>query len=525
MTTYFLYARKSQERDDRQVASIEDQITEMSILAKKKDFVIKEIFEESMSAKRPGRPVFNQMMKRIKSGEVHGILCWKLNRLARNPLDGGVVADLLIEGVLSEIQTSQKGYYPQDNIISLMVEFGMATQYSKDLSVDVKRGLRRKALERKWFPLAVLPVGYKHNPMRIEDPSKDEIINDSERFTKLQELWNLLKTGAYSITEIYQKAQHIALVNTKGKPYSYSSFHRIFQNPFYAGYFFWKDEEGNKVKVQGKHEPMVSVADFERIQLLFKKNARNTRVKTYTFSYKEMFRCGSCSGSITADRKYRAICTECKRKFSIKHTDKCPSCKTRLDEMDNPSILDITYYQCTRAKRKQCHEKNIQESVLEQELLRELKAIEIHQDFYQYAKRKLNTDEIDSEHGKHILVSMKRKEQQLSKKKQGLVSMRALEEISKEDYLESMKLISEELDVISREIILKENQFEYEKQDANKYLDFAVNCVERFKTASKDVKKEMIQCFCSNPQIMGKHIVFQRKKPLSAVISSQKIQA
>ena len=62
---YFLYARKSSEGEDRQVASIPSQIDELQKLAKDNNIEIIEILTEEMSAKAPGRPIFNQMLNDI----------------------------------------------------------------------------------------------------------------------------------------------------------------------------------------------------------------------------------------------------------------------------------------------------------------------------------------------------------------------------------------------------------------------------------------------------------------------------
>ena len=86
---YFLYARKSTEDDDKQVMSIEAQQFELREFARKENLEILAEFQESKSAKSPGREVFGEMMLKIeKLGNV-GILAWHPDRLARNSVDGG----------------------------------------------------------------------------------------------------------------------------------------------------------------------------------------------------------------------------------------------------------------------------------------------------------------------------------------------------------------------------------------------------------------------------------------------------
>ena len=88
---YFLYARKSSENEDKQVASVPSQIEELRKLAQQMNLNIVEVFTEEKSAKAPGRQVFSQMIEDIHKGRAEGIICWKLDRLARNPIDGGMI--------------------------------------------------------------------------------------------------------------------------------------------------------------------------------------------------------------------------------------------------------------------------------------------------------------------------------------------------------------------------------------------------------------------------------------------------
>ena len=69
MPSYFLYARKSTDVEDKQVLSIEAQLVELRELARDEHIEIVEELIEKKSAKMPGRPVFNEMLRRIAKGE------------------------------------------------------------------------------------------------------------------------------------------------------------------------------------------------------------------------------------------------------------------------------------------------------------------------------------------------------------------------------------------------------------------------------------------------------------------------
>jgi hypothetical protein len=98
------------------VLSLESQEKELLKIAKDNDLEIVGTFKESKSAKAEGRPVFNQMLKMITSGKADAIICWKLDRLARNFIDGGKIIDLLQKGIIQEIRTYESVHLPKDNV-------------------------------------------------------------------------------------------------------------------------------------------------------------------------------------------------------------------------------------------------------------------------------------------------------------------------------------------------------------------------------------------------------------------------
>ena len=145
MNRYFVYCRKSSEEEDRQVMSIQSQIQELKIHAQRDHLEIVATLEEAQSAKTPGRPVFNQMLKRIARGEASGILAWHPDRLARNAVDGGQVLHLLDTGKLLDLRFPTYTFEntPQGKFM-LGIMFSQSKYYVDALSENIRRGNRTR---------------------------------------------------------------------------------------------------------------------------------------------------------------------------------------------------------------------------------------------------------------------------------------------------------------------------------------------------------------------------------------------
>jgi len=201
MLPFLIYCRKSTEAEDRQVLSIESQTRELEQLARKLNLPI-EVLNESQSAKEPGRPVFNRMMQRLYRGEVAGIICWKLDRLARNPVDGGSIIWAIKQHGIKVITPTQNFSREDDNTILMYIEFGMAQKYVDDLSKNTKRGLKTK-VENGWYP-GVAPVGYLNHTDR--QTGENTVVKDPDRFQLLRRMWDLMLTGTYTPPRILEVA-------------------------------------------------------------------------------------------------------------------------------------------------------------------------------------------------------------------------------------------------------------------------------------------------------------------------------
>src|SRR5690606_22621887 len=156
--------------------------------------VISEELTESCSAREPGRPVFSRLLTDVAAGRVYGVVCWKLDRLARNPIDGGALTHYLGKGLLQEIMTSDGRHDGSgDSKFMLSVLFGAATKYTDDLSANVKRG-NRDLCEKGRLPTSA-PLGY----VKVhDDPGREgagRVVRDPERFLLVQRVWRDIARG------------------------------------------------------------------------------------------------------------------------------------------------------------------------------------------------------------------------------------------------------------------------------------------------------------------------------------------
>jgi DNA invertase Pin-like site-specific DNA recombinase len=354
-TRYCLYARKSSESDERQAMSIDSQINEMRTLAERENLFIKEIRQESHSAKSSGlRPVFNKLLTDIRAGEFDAILTWAPDRLSRNAGDLGTLVDLMDQGKLHTIRTFSQSFSnnPNEKFL-LMILCSQAKLENDNRGINVRRGMRAKC-EAGWRP-NIAPLGYK-NVMNYNRISYVEI--DNERAPIIKQMFNRVGEQKHSGRTIKQWLDRVGFTTRSGKQIALSKVYGILKNTFYYGEF----EFGGKI-YKGSHEPLITKAIFNNVQrqLTVPEKEWNKKV----FPFRTLCTCGSCGERITAEEKYK--------------TNK------------SGGVRKYIYYHCGRHIDYDCDESYITEEDLIQQLIIHIDEIKLYEvELAQYLKQDID---------------------------------------------------------------------------------------------------------------------------------------
>ncbi len=272
----------------------------------------------------------------IKHGKADAILCWKLDRLARNPADEGLVKWMLQQGIIKQIKTNDRDYKPDDNVLLSSVEFGMANQYILDLSKNVMRGQRTKLEKGGWPNMA--PLGYKNE--------NSTLVLDKERAKYIKRAFELYATGSHSLKEVADILFKEGFRSRAGKKYHKSRIHKLLSRSFYYGVMYMRG-----IYYPGNHETIISKDLFDKVQDVI--NGKNrSRYKKHFYPLRGFMTCNVCGCLITAFKQKGFVyyyCTNGKGKCEQhKHYLKKEKAETLLASIFpkiklDPEFIELCY--------------------------------------------------------------------------------------------------------------------------------------------------------------------------------------
>ncbi|MBI3290447.1 recombinase family protein [Candidatus Microgenomates bacterium] len=520
------YTRKSSEDNkERQAASLPEQLYVLEGIKAKHNLTLVEILQESKSAHKPGREIFNNMLARIESGEANAILTWHPNRLCRNALDAGQLLYLMDENKLVEIRTPSRTYRntPEDKFM-LTLEFGISKKDSDDKSIVVERGLEKKARDG-WRP-GVAPQGYLND--RLTESGFRKILTDPERLPFIKKIFELFHGGT-SVVEIHRIAKDEWKFRSRqkkrsgGKPLSLSMIYKILTNPFYCGKFEYP--EGSGKWYEGQHEKAISEEIFDEIQVKLGRRSQY-KLQHQNFAYSALMRCGNCDSGIVAEQKWQCICKNCKLKFSLtkNNKEKCTGCGTLIKNMANPTILHYIYYRCGRKKNPNCRERAIRVDGLEEQIDSELSQIEISPLFVDWAVRQIIKDNQQERNFREdTITNIKQAHDDCRKKLDNLLQLKISPSnmdgslLSDEQYKFQKEDLETELKNLSKQLSGMDDRMIQANDQTEKAFTFAARARARFATGDNKIKRDIFMGFGLHLTLQDKTVRFDAPKYINTI--------
>lgn len=306
-----IYARVSTEHE-AQLSALDNQVQYYDdILEKHPNWILYDryIDEGITGTSIKKRKNFIRMMKDAHEGKFDLIITREVSRFARNTVD-------TLQQTRELKRIGVEVYFTEDNIwtfndddgeLKLTIMATLAQNESKKTSQRVKAG-QKISFENGVFYGTGNILGY-------DKVGKDMIINP-EQGDIVKFIFDSYLHGNGTTTIKYDLERKGFLTATGKKTWSAGTITRILQNPFYCGTIIYRkcyvadyleqkarknNGEVEQVIIEGRHEPLISKEDFEKVQSIISKHSKYITNKrkcghgkaTSVWSKKLVCKCGS----------------------------------------------------------------------------------------------------------------------------------------------------------------------------------------------------------------------------------------
>ena len=480
---YIRYSRKSSESKEKQALSIQDQNSECDEYASRLNIAFSYKLQESRSSFKPhNRPEFDKMIELIKSGQANAIISWKPDRLCRNPEEGGKLLQMLQDGVLKEIRTATGDLYTQESDhLVLQIHFGMANQYSRNLSQNVRRGLVHKC-ERGEYPRPA-PIGYESYGERGQRKMKPHPV----QAPLISKAFQLASTGGKSLSQISNELNSLGLRTKMDKKIGKSHLHNILKCSTYFGYFLHNGE-----LFEGEYEPIISKQLYDDVQEALGRRSK-PKVKVWEHTYNGLITCADCGCQITT------------------------TVKTKVYKRTNRTAT-YTYHQCTH-RRGNCSQKAITGKRLEKILSDNFEQISLKEEDW-----KLGIDLFKARHAEESKKLDKRFRylqnnfNSIQSEISGIIKMRANQELTQEEFLGQKAGLLKQRKDIEEKLGDNTNSADIWLELCTRYLNNAFSAREIIEHGTRDEKRDLILELGQNLILEDKKLQFSFKQPYDVLL-------
>lgn len=498
---YFAYCRKSSDREDKQVLSIEAQKRKVLEYAEKNNLKIVRTFVETKSAYKKGRPLFDEMMTRLEAGEAEGIVTYHMTRLARNSSDGGNIIYMVKDGVIKEIRTPENTFTNKsDDKFMMQIHFAMSQKSSDDTSQFVIRDIESKLLKGEYPGFA--PLGYMNVDEngkiagRQYQPEKQRLLEalgrplkrveiDPVEGPRVRRLFEEAARGVYSIRRLCEIGARLGICSRRGRKPAKSTIFKTLTNPFYYGVIRLR---GKVYSENIQHEPLISRSLFNRVQTMIDRRGTGGQ-RSHVFAYTNLIRCGECGCAITAEIQRSHV-----------------------------------YYHCTHSAKVCSQKRFVREEDLEEQLKAVLTGLMIPSDFLTFA-----FDRTREAHGReaktrdHTRKSLERSYDECKRRLDSLLKMKLSpqnvtgELLSDDEYLAQKRAIKDDMESLNEQINAQKEQGTTWVDDCERFITSTQEYCRRLENGTFEEKRELFMLLCSNITLKDGVVAYDYAEPFATM--------
>lgn len=498
-----IYCRlSSDDGDNAESDSITNQKEIIEYFLKKEENIeiIDYYQDDGYSGTTFNRPDFKRMFNALVNGDINTIIVKDLSRFGRNYIEvGNYIEQIfpLYNTRFIAVNDNIDSFKDPKSVNNIIVPFKnlMNDEYARDISNKVRSVLMTKSLNGEWVG-GTCPYGYKKNPDNIH-----QLIIDEEEAPVVRKIFKMALDGFGHIKiarflndngilcrkEVQRRKKYKLSMSSEDEEIVYhwstSTIGKIVTSEIYIGNLVWnrtgsisyKDHrqiykpKSEWVIVEGTHEGIISVEDFNKIQETIKERLSKKKRPEKLTIYKYKIKCADCGRSMCKMEDFRDGRTSSNfycRNYKTT-SSKCSPHKIKTSELDS-MVIEAILMQIKSVLNIEKTINKIKEN-----------SKTTNKDEYEKQILKLNND-IDK----------------IKRLKKVAYEDWKLERISKEEFINYSNDYEKSIENLNNEIKVYENKIESSLRDIkeDEYWIEHFRRNKKIKSLSREVIEELIDC-------------------------------
>lgn len=498
-----IYCRlSSDDGDNAESDSITNQKEIIEYFLKKEENIeiIDYYQDDGYSGTTFNRPDFKRMFNALVNGDINTIIVKDLSRFGRNYIEvGNYIEQIfpLYNTRFIAVNDNIDSFKDSKSVNNIIVPFKnlMNDEYARDISNKVRSVLMTKSLNGEWVG-GTCPYGYKKNPDNIH-----QLIIDEEEAPVVRKIFKMALDGFGHIKiarflndngilcrkEVQRRKKYKLSMNAEEVEAKYnwstSTIGKMVTSEIYIGNLVWnrtgsisyKDHrqiykpKSEWVIVEGTHEGIISVEDFNKIQETIKERLSKKKRPEKLTIYKYKIKCADCGRSMCKMEDFRDGRTSSNfycRNYKTT-SSKCSPHKIKTSELDS-MVIEAILMQIKSVLNIEKTINKIKEN-----------SKTTNKDEYEKQILKLNND-IDK----------------IKRLKKVAYEDWKLERISKEEFINYSNDYEKSIENLNNEIKVYENKIESSLRDIkeDEYWIEHFRRNKKIKSLSREVIEELIDC-------------------------------